>query len=179
MATVALHTAPDGLLAAVAPLGCASAAPTALVIDLDQGGLPLPGRRTLRDLVEEGPTGTDLRPTRTGVACLPNGGIGYLAARDVVGALQDAWPFVVLRVGEEDSIPEGAAGIAVRPLLPGARPADLLPTLYQPLGFAEDQAPPTGHRLPPLPGRVARSLLAGRRSRAAWVRAWSIVWQAR
>ena len=40
MTTVAIHTAPDGLLAVVAPLGCALASTSALVIDLDEGGLP-------------------------------------------------------------------------------------------------------------------------------------------
>jgi hypothetical protein len=177
MPTVALHTAPDGLLAAVAPLGCAAAAGTALVIDLAPAGLPLPGTRTLRDLVEDGPTSSELQPARTGVACLPNGGIPAEHAAEVVEVLRRSWPRVVLRVPSEDAVPARALGVAVRPLLPGVGPAAALPTLFQPLGFAEHEAP-NGRRLPPLPARVAKGLLTGRRARSPWVRAWSMVWEA-
>lgn len=177
MPTVALHTAPDGLLAAVAPLGCAAAAGTALVIDLAPAGLPLPGTRTLRHLVEDGPTSSELRPGRTGVACLPNGGIPLEDAVETVEVLRRSWPRVVLRVPSEDAIPTGAVGIAIRPLLPGVGPATALPTLFQPLGYVEHAAP-NGRRLPRLPARVAKGLLTGRRTRSAWVRAWSMVWEA-
>ncbi len=178
MPTVALHTAPDGLLAVVAPLGCAAASRTALVIDLDAQGLPFPGTRTLRELVEDGPTAAELRPTRSGIACLPNGGISPEDAREVVDALVESWPRVVLRTPTEDDVPVESFGVAVRPLLPGIQPSRRLPTLLQPLGLTEDMRAPDGYRLPRLPARVARALLAGRSVRSPWIRSWSIVWEA-
>lgn len=178
MTTVALHTAPDGLLAAVAPLGCALAAGIALVIDLDHLGVPLPGSRTLRDLVEEGPTGAELHPTRRGVASLPNGGVGPTEAAEVVDALRGSWPHVVLRVPDEEAVPDGVLGVALRPLLPGVTPGRRLPTLLQPLGFDARADAPQGPRMPRLSGRVARALLHGRTVRSPWVSAWSMVWDA-
>src|SRR3990172_4895059 len=47
---LAVWTAFDGLLSAVAPLGLAAAAGTALVVDLDPAGPPYPGRNSLAGL---------------------------------------------------------------------------------------------------------------------------------
>lgn len=176
MATVALHTAPDGLLSVVAPLGCAAAAGTALAIDLDPLGLPLPGRRSLRDLVEEGPTATELSPKRSGAASLPNGGISAADAAAVVDALCRSWPNVVLRLASESDVPSDVLGVAVRPLMRGVAASDAFPTLFQPLGLDDGVDGAHGSRLPRLPGRTAKALFAGRTARGAWIRAWGMVW---
>ena len=68
---LAIHTHHDDLLGAVAPLAIASARSTVLVVDLDPDGLALPGERTLADLVEDGPTLTELVPQRAGIASSP------------------------------------------------------------------------------------------------------------
>ncbi len=176
MATIALHTAPDGLLSAIAPLGCAAAVGTALAIDLDPHGLPLPGRRTLRDLVEEGPTAMELTPARSGTASLPNGGVSATDAALVVGALLRSWPNVVLRLASESDAPSDVLGVAVRPLIRGVAASETFPTLFQPIGLDEGVNGAQGARLPRLPAHTARALFAGRTARGAWIRAWGMVW---
>lgn len=175
MTTIAVHTHPAGLLAVVMPLGIAAARPTSLVVDLDPAGVPLPGTRTLRDLVRHSPSLDELRPRRQGTACLPNGGIPFDEAEDVVRALMEGWPDTVLRVGAEVS-PYGSSGVGVRPILPGLRPpVEFLP-VFQPTGMAPIPADLRGLILPRLPGRVARSLLAGTVPRGRWLQAVDEVW---
>lgn len=175
MTTIAVHTHPAGVLAAIMPLGIAAARPTCLVVDLDPTGVRLPGARTLRDLVQHSPSAEELRPRRRGTACLPNGGISPDEAEPVVRALMEGWPDTVLRVGAETS-PSGSVGVGVRPVLPGLRPpAEFLP-VFQPTGIAPIPAELDGLLLPRLSGRVARSMLAGTAPRGRWVRALDEVW---
>ena len=101
MAALAIRTHYDDLLGVVAPLAVAMSQATALVVDLDRDGIPLPGTRTLADLVADGPTLSELVPTRAGLACLPNGGIDADTAEPVLSALVAAWPHVVVRVRQD------------------------------------------------------------------------------
>ncbi len=172
MAVLAIHTPEDGLLGALAPLGLAAAAGTALVVDLDPQGPHYPGEGSLAQLVADGPRRSDLSPARSGLAVLRNGGIESSAAAEVVEALCDGWPAVVLRLPEPAR--DRSADVVVRPLVPGALFTDRGPAVYQELGF---QIPAPGPRLPALARAHAGSLPAGtgpRRSR--WVRAWAPAW---
>ena len=68
MPALSIWSPEDGVLGAVAPLGLAAAAGTALVVDLDPGGPRYPGPATLADLVADGPRRGDLSPSRRGVS---------------------------------------------------------------------------------------------------------------
>ena len=94
---LAIHTHHDDLVGTVAPFAIASGRSTVLVVDLDPDGLALPGERTLADLVEDGPTLTELVPQRAGIASLPNGGVDASAAEEVVAALVKGWPDLIVR----------------------------------------------------------------------------------
>jgi len=172
---VGVRTFGDELLAAIAPLGLALAAGSALVVDLDPDGPAYPGERTVAELAEEGPRRTELDPGRSGVATLRNGGAETLAAIEVVGTLAESWPAIVVRVGSE---PVPFPVIPVRPLWPGFLAyAGQSPSVWQAVpGGAE--APGPGPVLPP-PGRATvTALLSGRRPpRSRWVRAWTEVWE--
>lgn len=173
MAVLRIWTAHDGLLACVAPLGLAASVETALVVDLDSQGPAYPGAASLADLVERGPRLADLQPQRSGLAVLRNGGIseGY---EEVVEALCDGWPHVVLRQPHSVSV---EAEVPVIPALTG------------PLSYASDQphvaqrtglGPASESAVVTLP-RLSRSNLAGLlsgtiRPRSRWVRAWKPVW---
>ncbi len=177
MATLAIQTREDGLLGALAPLGLAAAAGTALVVDLDPTGPKYPGAGSLAQLVADQPRRRDLEPSRRGLAVLRNGGVEPSEAAPVVAALVQGWPFVVLRVQPEMDVRIESSRVTVVPLVPGGLfDVSDPPVVYQPMGFS--MAPPLpGMVLPPLSRRVAASLLAGnipRRSR--WISAWSSLW---
>lgn len=172
---VGVRTFGDELLAAIAPLGLALAAGSALVVDLDPDGPAYPGERTVAELAEEGPRRTELDPGRTGVATMRNGGVGTLAAIEVVGTLAQSWPAIVVRVGSE---PVPFPVIPVRPLWPGFLAyTGQSPSVWQAVPGGTE-APGPGPVLPP-PGRATvTALLNGRRPpRSRWVRAWTRVWE--
>lgn len=177
MSALAVWTDGDGLLSAVAPLGLAAAAGTALVVDLDPAGPAYPGTASLAGLVADGPRRSDLVPARTGMAVLPNGGVAVDDAADVIRALVAGWPGVVLRI---DS-PETAGGLApvvpVRPLLPGfLRPRTEDPGVFQDCGFGVT-APGPGPVLPPPRATLLKGMLEGVVAEGSrWVRAWRRVW---
>lgn len=172
---IAVHTHPEGLLAAIMPLGLAHSLPTALVIDLDPYGVRLPGERTLRDLVTSSPSADDLRPRRRGVACLPNGGVTFDEAAPIVEALMQGWPATVLRVDTEVA-PLGTIGVGVRPILPGVTiPHHFLP-VFQPTGLSPIPGRLPGIVLPRLPSRVAKALLGGISSGGHWTRSCATIW---
>lgn len=177
MSVLAVWTEGDGLLSAVAPLGLAASAGTALVVDLDPAGPAYPGAVSLAELVTDGPRRTDLAPTRKGMAVLPNGGIAVDEAADLVRALVAGWPEVVLRV---DS-PETAGGLApvvpVRPLLPGfLTPTTEDPAVFQDCGFGV-AAPAPGPVLPPPAAGLLKGMLEGVIAGSSrWVRTWRSVW---
>lgn len=170
-----VRTFGDELLAAIAPLGLALAAGTALVVDLDRDGPPYPSDRTLAELVEEGPRRSELRPDQQGVAAIRNGGAPMVAAVELVGTLAAGWPAIVVRVGSETG---PFPVVPVRPLWPGwMAPTGDRPSVWQSLSGGADPPGP-GPVLPP-PGRsTVAALLAGRRPvRSRWVKAWEQVWE--
>lgn len=172
---IGVRTLGDELLAAIAPLGLALSAGTALMADLDLDGPPYPTERSLADLVEEGPTRAELSPERPGVAVLRNGGIESGPALEVLEGLAGSWPVIVVRVGM-DHVPIPV--VPVRPLWPGClAPTGELASVWQMVHGGSD-APGPGPVLPP-PGRaVVAGLLSGRRPvRSRWVRAWRKVWE--
>jgi len=176
MPAVSLWSREDGVLGAVAPLGLAAAAGTALVVDLDQHGPRYPGRTTLASLVSEGPTRRHLSPERRGVAVLGNGGIATADAEEVVRALVEGWPNVVLRLAS--SIDPPLRALKVMPLVPGGlfdEPRG--PVVYQASSWRV-QPPQRSIVLPRPARRTVGALLAGQTPlpRDRWVRAWRTVW---
>lgn len=172
---VGVRTFGDELLSAIAPLGLAMAAGTALVVDIDPDGPAYPGERTVAEMTDEGPRRPEMRPERTGVAYLRNGGADPLAALDLVGTLSITWPVIVARVA---GTPVPFPVIPVRPLWPGfLAPDGTRPAVWQMVPGGGDRPGP-GPVLPP-PGRATvTALLAGRRPlRSRWVRAWAQVWE--
>ncbi|MGZ5383960.1 MAG: hypothetical protein ACXWH0_08270 [Acidimicrobiia bacterium] len=178
MPALAVWTASDGLLSAVAPLGLAAAAGTALVVDLDPNGPNYPGNASLADLIADGPRRADLVPGRRGVAVLRNGGVEPEHAQEIIEALTIGWPHVVVRVAH----PEAASGLAplvpVWPLLPGIlSPRAETPCVYQKTGFAASPPGP-GPVLPkPRPAFLAGLLDGTLGQGSRWVEAWREVWR--
>lgn len=170
-----VRTFGDELLSAIAPLGLALAAGTALVVDLDPDGPPYPAARSLADLVAEGPRRAELMPDRSGLAVLPNGGVPASEAIDLVELLSRSWPRVVVRTGAE-AVPFPV--VPVRPLWPGfLTPAGSRAAVWQRVAEADDPPGP-GPVLPPPGRRVVNALLHGRRPfRSRWVQAWRRVWE--
>lgn len=165
----------DDVLSALAPLGMALAAGTALVVDLDQFAHPFPGERTLAEVVEEGPTLAELDPRGSGVAVLPNGGADLEAALEMVVRMAGSWPAVVARVGA-DPVPFPV--VPVRPLWPGfLAPGGERASVWQEVPGGGE--PPGPGPVLPVPGRsTVTAFLAGRYPlRSRWVRAWRTVWE--
>lgn len=172
MAVLVIRTPEDGLLGALAPLGLGAAAPTALVVDLDAGGPRYPGEGSLAQLVADGPRRSELSPQRTGLAVLRNGGVGSLESAEVVAALTEGWPDVVLRLAARDEM--RSSDVVVAPLVPGGVLPTTGATVYQDLGF---QIPAPGPVLPTLGRSTAAALLAGSVPvRSRWIRAWRAAW---
>ena len=97
MSVIAVWSPVDLVLSLVLPLGLAVHKGTALVVDLDPAGPPLPGRGDLASLVDRGPTEAELSPTTKGVAILSNGGVASGDSAEVIAALAQRWPNMVLR----------------------------------------------------------------------------------
>jgi hypothetical protein len=179
MPVLAVWTPEDGLLGALAPLGLALAAGSAVVVDLDPLGPTYRGDRSLASLVADGVRKEDLQP-RAGVAVVRNGGVDPHRATDVINALVEAHRRVVLRLAPR-SHPEGFvhAVVPVRLLLPGGLyPPFTGPAVYQATPSWEAMPAP-GIRLPVPATATVRALLAGRRPdrRDRWVRAWQSAWR--
>ncbi|HJR93778.1 MAG TPA: hypothetical protein VJ938_15160 [Acidimicrobiia bacterium] len=169
-----VRTFGDEVLAALAPLGLAAAAGTALVVDLDPDGLAYPGQRSLAEAVAEGPRRTELRPEREGVAYLRNGGADVDAAVEMITVLGENWPAIVLRLAATE-VPFPV--VPVRPLWPGfLAPQGGRPAVWQ--AVPGGGSPPGPGPVLPAPGRFTiASLLGGRRPpRSRWIRAWIDVW---
>ncbi|MEX1280343.1 MAG: hypothetical protein AB1Z55_06445 [Acidimicrobiia bacterium] len=167
MPVLTLRIIHDGLLAVVAPLGAALSVGTALVVDLDPAAPPLPGRRSVADVLAEGPTADDLAPVRRGIAVLPSGGADPGSVEDLVEHLARGWPFVVMRVGAT----VGRATV-VAPVFGAPVAADVL----QPTGLGPVPSSVDGVVLPRLGPRTARAVASGRSTGGRWVRAWRSVW---
>lgn len=164
----------DPVLSLVAPIGLVASVETGLVVDLTTGRGHRPGR-SLRDMVEDGPTLAELSPARTGVAFLDGGGIGVEDAVVILEQLAARWPSVAVRLAGAD-VPFPV--VPVVPLYPGR----LLPAIeprgvWQPVGSGSTPPGP-GPVLPRLRIGELRRMLAGqlpRRNR--WVAAWNQVWE--
>ena len=176
MAVVAVWSPVDLVLSLVVPLGCALHRGTALVVDLDPAGPPMPGDGDLASLVARGPTEAELRPERRGVAMIGNGGIAASDAADVIAALADRWPNLVLRCAPSHGPPEGA--VPVIPILPAPFTIRIdRPSVYQRTHFGGEPVKGAPVLPSPKPGTV-RALLAGRAPgrRDRWVGALEQVW---
>ena len=176
MPVLAIWSPEDGVLGAVAPLGLAAAAGTALVVDLDPRGPRYPGAGSLAELVADGPRRSDLEPERRGVAVLANGGIGAEEAGQVLDAIVKRWPAVVLRLPADHD--GGGGAFPVLPLVPG----DLLPdygpdAVYQRSGWRVEA--PGGAIILPRPRRsTIGMLLSGAVPPPGdrWIGAWGSLW---
>lgn len=172
MVALAVHTLHDDLLGLVAPFALAASHPTVLVIDLDPKGYPLPGKRTLARLVEDGPTLAELVPSRSGLAVLPHGGADMEASKVVVGALVESWPCVVVRARAPVS---GMPFAEVAPLIPGVD-TKARPRVWVRTGIGKIQPGPGP--VVDSPGRSAVcAVLAGRAPSGRWLRSWAGVWR--
>ncbi|HEX2420623.1 MAG TPA: hypothetical protein VHL55_03400 [Acidimicrobiia bacterium] len=172
-----VRTAIDSVLSVVAPIGLAAAADRpALVLDLDPAGPRYPSKRSLADLVADGPTRAELTPGTEGMALLRNGGVGWGEAVVMIERLAHAWTSLILRVGGgESGLPWPV--IPVFPLLPGfLTVTEARAAVWQ--ASDRGQIPPgPGPVLPPLSRRDTRTLLETRSvPRGRWVRAWQQVW---
>lgn len=176
MSTIAVWTPHDLVLSLAIPLGLAARRRTAIVIDLDPSGPPLPGDGDLASLVERGPTESDLSPSRVGVAVLGNGGIDVSHAGEVVAAIAHRWPNVVLRCAPHE--PPGRGAVTVVPVLP--EPFAIVAqgkVAYQRTSLGGDPEP--GAIVLPVPRPVVIcSLMAGRipPMKDRWMRALDAVW---
>lgn len=176
MPVIATWSPADAALDILAPLGLAVAAGTALVIDGDPSGPVVGTGPTLAQLQSEGPTRTQLEPTGRGAAFLANGGVTIEQAADVIRALIERWPAVVLRCEARGPRPEGAVGFA--PLLPEPHTIRLSePAVYQRCRLSPAESP-NGSVLPVPQRRTVERLLAGRAPMRSdrWIRSLADVW---
>lgn len=176
MAVVAVWSPFDLVLSLAVPLGLAVNKGTAIVIDLDLGGPPLPGGGDLASLVARGPTEAELAPANPGVAVLANGGVSVGDASEVIAAIAARWPHVVMRCTPGDA-PPGVA-VAVVPVLP--EPFTVVmdrPVVYQQTAYGGEAV--SGSVMLPIPRPATiRSLLSGRIPplRDRWIRSLGEVW---
>ena len=172
MVAMAVHTLHDDVLGMLAPFALASFRSTVLVIDLDPEGLPLPGRRTLASLVEDGPTLAELVPSRKGLAVLPHGGVRIPAAMEVVSALVESWPCVVVRTRTPL---EGMPFVRVAPLIPGVE-TRVSPRVWVRTGIGRMEPGP-GPLVDAPPRSAFNSVLARQAPAGRWLRSWAQVWR--
>lgn len=166
-------SSPDPVLHHIGPLGLAASVGSCLVVDLDPDAPPI-GERTLAEVIEDGLSARDLRPSG-GVAVIGSGGIGYGEAMSILDDLIDRWPAVVIRAGAEE-IP--APRVPILPLLPAPfRPSTQVCALQ--LTARGQSAPTPAIPLPPLRRQQIHAMLGGRiEPRWRWVRAFRDVWGA-
>ncbi|KKK62716.1 hypothetical protein LCGC14_3001560 [marine sediment metagenome] len=177
MTVLALWSPVDLMLGVVGPLGAATAAGTALLVDLDPDGPHYGGKHSLKDLVTNGPTREQLEPTRSGPAVLRNGGVSPEDAEEVVTALVERWPNVVLRCAPTQGVNTGA--VALLPLLPAPfTPSVDGAAVYQQTPLSSGR-PRNMHVLPVPRSETVKALLSGvrPRSRDRWIRSFARVWE--
>ncbi len=176
MSTIAVWTPHDLVLSLAIPLGLASRRATAIVIDLDPSGPPLSGGGDLASLVQRGPTEADLSPSKAGIAVLGNGGVTVPEASEVIAAIAQRWPNVVMRCSPHES--PGSGAVTIVPVLP--EPFAIVAAgkvAFQRTSFGGDPEP--GAIVLPVPRpAVIRSLLSGRipPMKDRWMRAIDGVW---
>lgn len=176
MSTIAVWSPHDLVLSLAVPLGLAAVRSTAIVIDLDEAGPPMPGGGDLASLVARGPTEAELSPRKKGVAVLGNGGVSVANASEVVAAIADRWPHVVLRCAPH--VVPAASAIPIIPMLPD--PFSMLApgrVVYQRTAYGGRAEP--GTLVLPIPRpSVLRSLMSGNLPplKDRWMRSLDDVW---
>ncbi|MFV1999764.1 MAG: hypothetical protein ACC654_05290 [Acidimicrobiia bacterium] len=176
MPTIAVWSPHDLVLSLAVPLGLAARRGTAIVIDLDESGPPMSGGGDLASLVSRGPTEAELSPRNSGVAVLGNGGVSVADASEVIAAIADRWPNVVLRCAPH--VRPADRAIPVIPMLPN--PFSMVApgaVVYQRTAFGGNAEP--GMLVLPIPRpHVIRSLMSGRLppGRDRWMRSLDDVW---
>ncbi|MDJ0790841.1 MAG: hypothetical protein QNJ71_02995 [Acidimicrobiia bacterium] len=168
MPVVATWSPFDIALDVLVPLGLVATSRPGIVVDLDPDGPTVGTGPSLAQLVEAGPTSTQLEPVPGAAAYLANGGVTAADAEGVVSAFVERWDHVVLKCPPGGEPPPGA--VAVVPLLPdpytrAVRP----PVVYQRSAFSPT-ARPDGPILPKPKRRTVQALLAG--SRPTWGDPW-------
>jgi hypothetical protein len=178
VSVLSVGTEHDGLLSAIAPLGLGASVSAALVVDLDPAGPRYPGETSLARLVADGPTRRDLSPSRAGLAVLRNGGVSYEEAEEVLDALGEGWPHLVLRLPPRGVPVRLAPTVPVVALFPGAlAPPGAVPAVFQRTGFRVSPGAP-GPVLPRPSRRTIGGLLEGSVDhRSRWIRSWRRVWE--
>ncbi len=177
MSAVALWSPSDYVLSVLAPLAVAASRSSCLVVDLDTQGPIHPSPYTLADLVSDGPTAAQLEPRKGPPHLLPNGGVAPHEAREVVSALVDRWPNVVLRCPPAEPAPSDA--IQLIPLLPTPTRVSRGPVVFQDLGFGVE--PPNGTTSVRRPRRSTIESLINHRVPlgSRWVRDLAAIWRLR
>ena len=163
----------DPLLSFAAAVGLASVRGTALIVDAVAVGDAQ--QRTLADLVDEGPTRTELGPGRSGVGLIAAGELEPDQIATAFAEFAGHWPSIVVRtpvrITELPTVP-------VVPLYPVPSPVVSLPhvAVWQPV-HRSGRAPGPGPVLPRLPLRQLRRILARTLPRSSrWLAAWRPVW---
>ena len=136
----------------------------------------MPGDSDLASLVQRGPTEAELRPDHSGVAVIGNGGVAASEASDVIAALADRWPNLVLRCAPTQIPPDVA--VPLIPVLPEPFTIRIdRPSVYQRTHFGGEPLP--GAVVLPAPKQATvRSLLSGRipTRRDKWIGSLEHVW---
>lgn len=175
MRSLAVFSPEDYTLATIGALTLASTRPTALIVDLDSRQTRWCEGRSLRYLVDEGPTGVDLSPVRSGIALLGNGGVEPYEADEVLDALIGGWDSVVLVLPGDIDVP-----VPVVPIRPHAHPSLLVPftrpAVYVRAGWGGSTATPGPLVRAPSSAAVHRLMSGGLPAPGRWVRDWSAVW---
>ncbi len=134
---------------------------------------------TLARLVADEPRASDLTPRRRGVAVLANGGVVLDEAREVIGALVEGWPAVVLACPTGPERPRVDALVPVVLDAPATGPVIRGPRVVQRLRRRRTVAGPGVVLLPPVARATLDVLLDGRfPGPTRWMRSWSEVWRA-
>jgi hypothetical protein len=175
MPALAVFSPEDYTLATIAALTLASTRSTALVIDLDSRQHRWCDGQSLRYLIDEGPTGIDLRPLRSGVALVGNGGVEPYEASEVLEALIAGWKDVILVLPHDLEVP-----VPVVPVRPHADPTLLVPfarpAVYVKSGWTGPTATPGPIVRRPSGAAVQRLMGGGLPVPGRWIRDWSAVW---
>lgn len=159
----------DPVLHHIAPLGLAAGAGTCLVVDLDPAA-PGYSQRTLRQLVDDGPSSIDLTVSR-GVSVISNGGVEYEEASELIEYLITVWGRVVLRSGRTS---HPYRTLEVEPLLPQPL-TPKSPDVFQ--SVQSGQRMDGTMMLPQLRRHQIRAILDGQlEPRWRWTRAWRVAW---
>lgn len=175
MPALAVFSPEDYTLATIAAITLASTCTTALVVDLDVRQRRWCNGRSLRGLVDDGPTGVDLKPVRTGVALLGNGGVDLGEARQVIDALKRGWEHVVFLLPGDVVAPA-----PIVPIRPHADPSVLIPftrpAVYVRSGWDGPTPTPGPVVRRPSSSAVQRLMVGGRPVPARWTKDWAALW---